>query len=121
MKDGPHLVENKDWNLIHGRQRGLGIAFHKSMGTHSHTMLTTVAMTTVLITPARTTLGIVSGPVSHKFTIDETAGALQAWGETPQKLQTPGVPRCQRNLHTNGGIARHHHLIHHRHGGNHLA
>ena len=55
---GPNFEENTDWFSLHGIERdewiGLGLAFHKRVGKHSHTQLTKVATSGYVDSPYHT-------------------------------------------------------------------
>ena len=84
---GPHFLDNETWMLIHGKQqsgwRGCGVAYRKTLGVHQNSHLRLAACTTCLKFHNHKAIGLISGHISHKFTIAETAAALQQWGETP--------------------------------------
>ena len=63
--------------------RGCGIAFRTVLGTHESSRICTAATSFVLRQPDNKALGLLSGHVSHKFTIEQTATTLQEWGRTP--------------------------------------
>ena len=73
--------------LLHGKQetewRGCGIAFLRSLGTHQSTKLHTAAISTQLCLHGSRGIGLLSGHISHKFSIAQTAEALANWGDAP--------------------------------------
>ena len=73
--------------LLHGKQdsewRGCGIAFAKVLGTHESTCLHKASISTIIRLHGRKTVGLISGHVSHRFTIAQTAQALSDWGTAP--------------------------------------
>ncbi|CAE7209250.1 unnamed protein product, partial [Symbiodinium sp. CCMP2456] len=84
---GPNFDQNDTWMLVHGKLanewRGCAIAFLKVLGTHVNTRLHKAAITMTLRSPDNRTLGVVSGHVSHKFTIAQTAACLSDWDTSP--------------------------------------
>ena len=84
---GPHFLDNETWMLVHGKLqhewRGCGIAFRKILGMHSSSQLRLAACTVCLKLHDSKQVGLISGHISHKFTIADTASALQQWGESP--------------------------------------
>ena len=82
-QEEPHFDANETWMLVHGKLpsqwRGCGIACSKLLGTHSRTRLCHAACSTVLCLHNNKKLGLFSGHISHKFTIAETAAALDTW------------------------------------------
>ncbi|CAE7892167.1 unnamed protein product, partial [Symbiodinium necroappetens] len=84
---GPHFDQNETWMLIHGKLtnewRGCAVAFRKVLGTHEHTRILKAAITVTLRSPDSRTLGIVSGHISHNFTIAQTASCLADWDASP--------------------------------------
>ncbi|CAE7248993.1 hypothetical protein AK812_SmicGene13784 [Symbiodinium microadriaticum] len=88
---GPHFLDNDAWMLVHGKQqsewRGCGVAFLKTLEVHLNSHLKLAACTIFLKLHDAKTIGLISGHVSHKFIIAETAAALQQWGESPACLQ----------------------------------
>ena len=86
-KSGPHFDHNEAWMLLHGKQedewRGCGIAFLKVLGCHESTRLHKAAISTSLRMHSHKHVGLLSGHVSHRFTIAQTAEALTEWGTAP--------------------------------------
>ena len=86
-KGGPHFEFNDSWILLHGKHdeewRGCGIAFLKTLGVHQSTRLHTASISTQLRLHGNRTIGLISGHVSHKFSIAQTAEALSSWGDAP--------------------------------------
>ena len=84
---GPYFDASDTWTLVHGKMpdewRGCGIAFRTVLGTHESSRICTAATSFVLRQPDNKALGLLSGHVSHKFTIEQTATTLQEWGRTP--------------------------------------
>ena len=91
---GPNFLDSDTWMLIHGKLpqewRGCGIAFRKILGVHCNSRLQLAACTACLKLHNSKLIGLASGHISHKFTIAETAAALQQWGESPA-LSRPKV------------------------------
>ena len=85
--EGTAILESDSWYLIHGKTRGewrgCAVLFHKDLGHHESSRSVLAATSTVLRFPSGKKTGLISGHVSHKFTIADTAEALREWGETP--------------------------------------
>ena len=88
---GPYFLDNDTWMLVHGKQqpewRGCGVAFRKTLGVHHASHLKIAACTVCLKLHNGKRIGLVSGHISHRFTIADTAAALQQWGEAPASLE----------------------------------
>ena len=89
---GPFFAANDAWTLVHGKTphewRGCGIAFRTVLGMHESACNLLAATCMVLRLHNGKAVGLLSGHISHKFTIEQTAAALQSW-ETTQALRCP--------------------------------
>ena len=85
--EGPLFDFNESWMLLHGKResewRGCGIAFLKVLGHHESTRICRAAFCTVLRGHDGKNLGLISGHISHRFSIAQTAEALSDWGNSP--------------------------------------
>ena len=85
--EGPLFDYNETWMLLHGKResewRGCGIAFLKVLGHHESTCICRATFCTVLRGHDGKALGLVSGHISHRFSIAQTAEALSDWGNSP--------------------------------------
>ena len=86
-KGGLNFLDNDTWMLVHGKLqcewRGCGVAFRKTLGLHFSSQLCLASCSTCLRFHDSKVAGLISGHLSHRFTIAEAAEALQQWGETP--------------------------------------
>ena len=84
---GPHFDANDIWTLVHGKLpdewRGCGIAFRTVLGKHEASCIRLAAIAIVLRLHNGKSVGLLSGHISHKFTIQQTAAALHDWEKLP--------------------------------------